>query len=212
MQELTKLSIAEFLDRASARTPTPGGGSVTGVAGALGCALGQMVAAYSLKKDMEPDARETVEHSATQLRRSEQILRALITQDAAAYEKMSSASKARRESKGDPAVDGAYERSVFDAAAVPMEMAAVASNALAALDAFKHFANPYLLSDLEIAADLAAVTAKSARLTLKVNAAEISDESQRESLLSDIDRILLHCAGRTASIEAFVERHLQEKE
>lgn len=210
MQDLTQLSITEFLDRVSDRSPTPGGGSVTGLAGAAGCALGHMVAVYSLKKDTEPAARETIENSAQQLRHCAQIMRALITQDAAAYEKMTTAGRARRDSKGDPAIEGAYERAVFEAAAVPMEMAAVASNALAAMDAFKHFANAFLLSDLEIAAELAAVTARAARVTLQVNAAQLSDESQRESLLSDIDRILLHCAGRTSAIDAYVERHMQE--
>jgi formiminotetrahydrofolate cyclodeaminase len=90
-----------------------------------------------------------------------------------------------------------------------MEMAAVASNALAAMDGCKHLANQFLLSDLAIAASLAHVTARAARSTLQANAREITHESQRESLLADIDRILLHCAARQASIEAYVERHLE---
>jgi glutamate formiminotransferase/formiminotetrahydrofolate cyclodeaminase len=207
MDDLTSLSVGEFLDRVTARTPTPGGGSVTGLAGALGCALGGMVAAYSLRKDTEAESRQVIDKSAVQLHRCEGILRALITQDAAAYQKMSAAGRARRESPGDAAAAGEYERAVFDASAVPMEMAAVASNALVAIDAYKHLANPLLLSDLAIAASLVNIAARAARSTLQVNAQEIGDESQRESLLADIDRIILHAARNLASIEAFVEGH-----
>ena len=210
MNDLSTLPVQEFLARVAGRTPTPGGGSVTGLAGALGCALASMVAAYSLRRDTDPESRETIEKAGAQLRHCEQILRALITQDAVAYDKMNAAAKARRESSGNPAVEGTYERAVFEASAVPMEMAAVASNVLSVIDGCKHVASRFLLSDLGIAAALANVTARAARFTLQANVREIGDESQRESLLSDIDRILLHCASRHASIEAFIDRHLQE--
>ncbi len=244
-EDLSALTLADFLSRVADRTPTPGGGSVTGVAGALGCALASMVAAYSVRRDTDPGAREVIEHSGLQLRRCEQILQALVTQDAVAYEKLNAAGKARRESPGNPAVEGEYAQAVFEAIAVPMEMAAVASNALAAIDGFKHVANRFLLSDLAIAASLANLTASAARSTIQANAREITDKqpspfqisdaprqsrikgggaprqsrletgdppSRRESLLADIDRILLHCASRHSSIDAFIVRNLSDSD
>ena len=46
--------IAEFLRAASARQATPGGGSVSALAGALAAAMGEMVLNYSIgKKGLE---------------------------------------------------------------------------------------------------------------------------------------------------------------
>ncbi len=211
MIEFTKQSVDDFLDKVAERCPTPGGGSVTGLAGALACALARMVAAYSVRKGPDPSTHEAVELAASRLRRADQIIRALISRDAAAYTKMTAAAKARRASSGhDPEADAGYREAVMEATAVPMEMAAVASNALAAMDEFKAAAGRYLLSDLAIAAVLAEATARSARCTLRVNAREIADAPTRLKLSTNIDRIVLHCASHLASIEAFVHRHIEE--
>lgn len=211
MDEFTKISVDDFLDRVAERSPTPGGGSVTGVAGALACTLARMVAAYSVRKDTEPSAREAIDRAASRLRRADQIIRALISRDAAAYTKMTAAAKAWRASdRKDPEAEAAYRDAVMEATAVPMEMAAVASNALADMDEFKSFASLYLLSDLAIAAVLADATARSARCTMWVNTREISDAETRLRLSANIDRVMLHCASHLASIEAFVHRHLAE--
>ncbi len=47
MDDLTKLTVESFLDEVADRTPTPGGGAVSALAGALACAMARMVAAYS---------------------------------------------------------------------------------------------------------------------------------------------------------------------
>ena len=211
MEDLAGLSIDAFLNRLKDRTPTPGGGAVTGFVGALACALGQMVAEYSVRKDTPPEEKAEVEQAALQLHRVDQILRSLMSEDARAYGRMTAAGKARRERPGDAALEAEDQEAVLGAAAVPMEKAAAASTALGALDAFKQSASRYLLSDLGIAATLADATARTARYTLRVNAPEIADEERREKLMSNMDRMLLHCARRLASIEAFVSSHMDDQ-
>ena len=208
MQDLAKLTIDGFLDALGERTPTPGGGAATGLAGALACALGQMVSQYSVRKDSEPGARVEIEEAALKLHRIDRILRDLVSEDARAYERMVAAGKALRARPDDTSLRAAHQEAVLAAAAIPMEMAATAATALAAVDTFKNVASRYLLSDLGIAATLADATARSARYTLRVNAAELTDLARREKLLSNIDRMLLHCASHLASIEAFVNRHM----
>jgi formiminotetrahydrofolate cyclodeaminase len=47
-------SIEKFLEAASAKQPTPGGGSISALAGALAAAMGEMVVNYSVgKKGLE---------------------------------------------------------------------------------------------------------------------------------------------------------------
>lgn len=204
MQDFATLSLEEFLDQTADRTPTPGGGSVTGMAGSLACALAGMVAAYSVGKKTDPQKKTRVETVALQFHRADQLLRALITQDAIAYSAMTQAAKT---AKGDGAA--AYQDAVLASLSIPVEMAALASNTLTTLDEFKQDASRYLLSDLGIAAVLAEATARAARYTVLVNVAELTDPAQRRKLLGEIDIVLEHCASRCESIEAFVAAHLE---
>jgi formiminotetrahydrofolate cyclodeaminase len=216
MDDLTKLGIDEFLDRTADRTPTPGGGSVTAAAAALACALARMVAAFSSGKKTTPPVRTQVEETARRLHRADQLLRALITRDATSYAGMTEAAKDWKAASAagpveqDASVRKVYADAVLAAVAVPLEVAAIASNALATMDEFKAVASQYLLSDLAIAAILADATARAARYTVHVNAREFDDAATRGTVLAEIDGIIEHCAGHRASVEEFVRDHLEK--
>jgi len=213
MDDFAKLSIDSYLDQVGDRTPTPGGGGVTGLAGALACALARMVVAFSVRKKTEPAVRDQMETTARRFHRMDQLLRALITQDATAYAAMTEAAASRRlqPSRTSPA-HAAYNGAVLAAATVPMEMAAVASNALTTMDELKPVASGYLLSDLAVAVVLADATARACFYTVRVNAREVSNTATRARLLSDIDEITEHCARRRESVETFVREHLEDQQ
>lgn len=208
MDELGSLGFDELLRRVAAKAPAPGGGSVAGAAGALACALGQMVTAYSVSSKTDPRTRERCEAALSSLHRLEQIARALITQDAIAYEGMTTASKRRGESD---AAAGEYQEAVLAAVAVPMEIAAVSSRALTTMDEMKEITNRYLLSDLAIAAVLADATARSARYLVQLNAVELTDNGRQTAVLAEIDQTVLHCDARRGAIETFVCERLEIK-
>jgi formiminotetrahydrofolate cyclodeaminase len=201
MDDLTKRSIDEFLDAVAQRTPTPGGGSVAAAAGALACALARMVGAYSVGKNAEEGVRDRTEALVDRLRRADEILRGLVTQDAVAYAAMSAAERAARENA---TVKPAYQDAVLAAAAVPMETAAAASQALAVMDALKDVANRHLLSDLGVAAVLAEAAARAAWYMVTVNLPEVADAATRTKLREGIDKTLQHCHSSAGSIEGFV--------
>ncbi len=231
MDDLTKLTVESFLDEVADRTPTPGGGAVSALAGGLACAMARMVAAYSepnrdrkeaanpnhdrkeaanppsVNKHTKAPVPSKVQAAATALHRADELSRALITQDAIAYTEMTGAAKAAR---GDPSKKPAYDQAVLAAIAVPMEMAAVASNALSTMDELKSIASRYLLSDLGIAAVLACATARAARYNVRINAPELADPATRARILAEIDRIVDHCEDSRASIEGFVGAGLED--
>ena len=132
--ELTKQIVDDLLDHVAQRAPTPGGGSVAALAGALACALGRMVAAYSVTNKTSPQDRKNIESVMGKLRSADELMRALITQDAVAYRAMTAAAKVARE---DPALAPRHQEAVLSAIGVPMEIAAIAANALSIMDAFK---------------------------------------------------------------------------
>ncbi len=206
MEDFTQRSLDDFLDRVADATPTPGGGSVAATAGALACAIARMVAAYSLKPGAGQPARVQVEAALGRLRRADQLLRALISDDAAAYTNMTRAAKV---AKTDPAAQRAYQETVLRAIAVPLETAAAVSSALATMDEFKAVASRYLLSDLGVAATLAQAAARAAGHTARVNLHALADDDKRAKLSRDIEQANAHCASRRDSIEAFVKAELE---
>jgi formiminotetrahydrofolate cyclodeaminase len=206
MDDLTKRSVDDFLDAVARRTPTPGGGSVAGAAGALACALARMAADYSMGKDTVSNIRDRTEAVLNRLRGADEILRGLVTQDAVAYAAMSAAGKAARDN---PAAKSAYQDAVLAAVAVPMETAALASHALAAMDELKDFANRQLLSDLGVAAVLAEAAARAAWYMVAVNLPQLADTTTRTKLRGNIDETIRHCECHRRSVEAFVRSHLE---
>ncbi len=203
MDDLAQQRLDDFLNQVSDRTPTPGGGSVAAAAGALACALARMVAAFSVGRKTDNAARERVQQAAGRLRTADEILRALITQDAAAYSAMSNS----RPTGSEPPPD--RDDTVMGAVAVPMEIAAVATRALAAMDDFKTLANRHLLCDLGIAAILAEATSRAARYTIQVNVAELSDPALRVRLLGNIDAMIQRGADHAGSIQTLVRDLLE---
>src|ERR1700691_538541 len=92
-------SIEKFLEAASAKQPTPGGGSVAALAGALAAAMGEMVLNYSVgKKGLE-------EHGAKhqlvlkEFHQTRVAMLQLMLEDQTAYEALS---KAKKISSDDP--------------------------------------------------------------------------------------------------------------
>ncbi len=84
-------SLATFLDHLASNAPTPGGGSVAALCGALSAALGSMVANLTLGREKYRDVEPTI-HAA--LERSERLrsdFLQLINDDIAAYGALSAA-------------------------------------------------------------------------------------------------------------------------
>ncbi len=207
MAELAGLTLDNFLDETASRTPTPGGGSVAAVAGALSCAMARMVTAYSVNKKTEPSVGELIESFAQQLHRADQLFRSLIDQDAAAYANMTAAAKAAKE---DESKRSQHQQSVLEAAGVPLQMAALAATVLATLDVFKAHTNKYLVSDLGVASVLALATSKAAAYSVRINIPEIADTKQRDRVRADLQAILLRAESSATSIEAYVQDQIDD--
>src|SRR5579863_2985550 len=82
-----------FLDAVAAASPTPGGGSVSALAGALAAALGQMVAGLSRKKKSQAAHVDKLSAELDELRRTADDLTEAIDRDAASYEAVIAAFK-----------------------------------------------------------------------------------------------------------------------
>src|SRR5947208_875693 len=85
MASMRTTPLGEFLEQVGAKTPAPGGGAVASTVGALACALGRMVVAYSVQKKALAEHWGELERAGTVLARAGEIMLELAEEDAAAY-------------------------------------------------------------------------------------------------------------------------------
>ena len=163
---LLKLSLAEFLDRLASSAPTPGGGSVAALTGALAAALGQMAAALTIGRPQSAAVEPQVRTLADRLQRAEQMLRELIGEDAAAYGVLSAALKL---DKSDPQRRARISAAAGLAGTVPLETAALSASVLADLERLRAVANPRLCSDVDAGAHLARAALHAAAANVRAN-------------------------------------------
>lgn len=190
---LSGLSLSDFTERLAARTPTPGGGSASALAGALGAALLEMVARYSLPPS-ETTTDATIEAAATARTR----FLVLVDEDSASFEAVRAAQKAKRDRPDDRSAVDSWIAALRTAADVPLETAKRARDLRGRVDEFRPRAKSGLLSDLLSAAALLDAAAVGALENVRINLESLSgagdDVSGRRAELELFER----SRGRTS--------------
>jgi formiminotetrahydrofolate cyclodeaminase len=172
-------TIDKFLDASAARQPTPGGGSVTALAGALAASMGEMVVNYSLgKKDLEAYADE-LKPALAEYHRARGVLVQLMVEDQDAYAALTAARKLP-ESRADRAAR--MSSALAACIRVPEAMAATAAAVLELCDRIVNFVNPWLLSDLAVCADLSMAAIRCAVYNVRANLPSVPDEAERQRI------------------------------
>jgi formiminotetrahydrofolate cyclodeaminase len=167
--------IRDFLDAAAAKQPTPGGGAVAAIAGALAAAMGGMVLNYSVaKKDLAAHS----EHNAAALRQlgeSRTKLLDLMAEDQAAFAKLTAARKA-----GDEPLP--LVRKCID---VPRAIMRHATRTLQLAIAVAPTSNAYLLSDLSVCGECAMAALRAGIHNVAANLGDLPT-SEREAVEADM--------------------------
>jgi len=183
--------ISEFLEAAAARRPTPGGGSVTALVGALSASMGEMVLQYSIgKKDLAAYAEE-LKPALASFTRARRMLVQLMVEDQAAYEAITAIKKLPADS---PERHDRLPPALLACIRAPQAMAATGVAILELCDRMINFVNYHLLSDLAVCADLAMATTRCAIYNVRVNLKEIADPQDRRSIESTTGQLLSHAA------------------
>jgi formiminotetrahydrofolate cyclodeaminase len=188
-------TVESFLGAAAAKQPTPGGGSVAALVGALSASMGEMVLNYSVgRKDVAPQ-EEKLRKVLGELTRARQLLLQLMAEDQAAYEAYS-----RIRKEGGPS-DPRFAAALLACIRVPQSVAATAVAVLELCDRVADYINPHLASDMAVCAELAMATVRCALYNVRVNLSDISDEGERR-------RFETHNARTLSSATVLIQRVL----
>lgn len=169
--------LRDYLEDAASGRPTPGGGSVSALAGALGVTMAEMAAQFTLGREKFRDVAPEVERLLATLSKARGRLLDLMEKDIAAYGEVSSAYALPRGTAEEKAARTAAIQAALRAAlAAPLEAMRVVVAALEAARRLVDLANPNLTSDVGVAAELLLGALRGARLNVDVNLAYLKDE------------------------------------
>ena len=203
---MQKESLAGFLDQLASSAPTPGGGSVAALCGALSAALSSMVANLTLGRekyrDIEPAVRAALERA--EWLRSRFL--ELIDEDIAAYGALSAAYRLPKSTAEEQATRSSQiQAALTGAAEAPLRMVEQARQAMELCQTLVSIGNPNVISDVGVAAITAYAALESGELNVLINLKTMKDKElargffQRLSAAqagADSIRLAIHTAVR----------------
>lgn len=180
-----------LLDAVAAATPTPGGGSVAALAGALGAALVQMHAGLTVGKAgyeaVAPQMQEVLARAealradlAEAARRDSEAYDAVVR--AFAMPKGTDEDKARRRE--------AIQAALIGAAEVPMQVARASVEALELAKQVAQKGNPSCICDSGVAGFMAFAALRGALLNVEINAKDIKNPEAAATLSAEAATLL----------------------
>jgi glutamate formiminotransferase / formiminotetrahydrofolate cyclodeaminase len=205
---LVDASVRQFVDETASESAAPGGGSVAATVGALGAALGVMVANLSSHKRGWDDRWEEFSDWADRGKACQDELVSLIDADTEAFNGVMAAMGMPKASDSDMAArDAAIQAATLSATEVPLRVMEVSLAAMEVIHAMASTGNPASVSDAGVAALCARTAVSGAFLNVRINVQGLTD---RMAVADCLDRGR-DLEGRAIEREADILRVVEER-
>lgn len=187
---LVDMTCEAFAEETASESPAPGGGSVSAYMGALGSALGTMVANLSAHKPGWDDRWEFFAEYAEKGHAVMDELLALVDEDTAAFNaimEVFAMPKSTPEEKA--ARSAALQKATLNAAEIPLKTMRCAFKAFEVLDAMAEHGNPNSISDVGVGVLAVRAAMLGAMLNVKINSAGLKDREAAGRLIAEADEL-----------------------
>lgn len=198
---LADLSVRDFAQETSRESPAPGGGTIAAYMGALGAALGTMVANLSSHK-AGWDSR-CPEFSAWADKGQSLIgeLLNLVDEDTEAFNRIMAAFGMPKKTEEDKAARSkAIQEATLYAAQVPLRTMKASFVAFEICRAMAETGNPNSVSDAGVGALAARAAVLGAGLNVKINAASLKDRATSDALVAEAEHLMAKADEEETSI------------
>ena len=191
-----------FLDAVAANSPTPGGGSVAALAGALAAALATMVGHVTIGKRRYAEVHEEVSEAIVASEKLRRSLAKRMREDSAAFDAMMAAFRLPKSTAEEKAArQEKIQQATIKAAEVPL---ATAREALAAMEQALVVArkgNENAVTDAATAGWMAMAAIQGAALNVRINAKTVKDGEKRTAWLDELSHIQTRADSLLAQIQ-----------
>ncbi len=206
---LVDLPVAAFVEETASESPAPGGGSVSATVGALGAALGTMVANLSSHKRGWDERWEEFSNWAVKGKAHHEELVRLVDQDTEAFNAVLAAMRLPKTTDAERAERSAAIRdATVGAIRVPFRIMEQALESMNLLEAMAREGLPASVSDAGVGAICARAAVMGAFLNVRINAKNLADHETIKDLLARGQRIQAEAIEREAKILEIVEGKL----
>ena len=208
---LVKMTVKGFAEETSRESPAPGGGSVAAYMGALGAALGTMVANLSSHKPGWDDRWEEFSRWADKGQALSEELLVLVDEDTRAFNKIMEAFGLPKKTDEDKRLRSeAIQAATLFATQVPLQTMQAAFGAFELCQAMAEFGNPNSVSDAGVGALAARAAVLGAGLNVKINAASLKDRETADKMIAEAEQLIAEAQKKEAEIIGIVERKINE--
>lgn len=205
--KLTALTVKGFADETLRESPAPGGGSVAAYMGALGAALGTMVANLSAHKPGWDDRWEEFSRWADKGVELETELLHLVDEDTEAFNRIMAAFGMPKSTDEDKRLRSeAIQKATLFAAQVPLETMKASFKAFEICKAMAETGNPNSVSDVGVGALAARAAVLGAGLNVKINASSLKDKAQAEALINEANNLMAEADKAEREVMEIVEK------
>lgn len=206
---LVDLSLSAFVHETASESPAPGGGSVAAYAGAMGVALGSMVANLTSHKRGWDDRWEEFSEWAEKGKVIYEELLKLVDKDTAAFNQIMEAFKLPKETPVEITVrKSAIQAATKNAIEIPFRVMQLSYDSMEIIEAMAETGNPNSVTDAGVGALCSLTGVSGAYLNVLVNASSFNDKEAIKKMLSDAAAIELRAKVQCEKIQSIVRQKL----
>ncbi|WP_321321282.1 glutamate formimidoyltransferase [Labilibaculum sp.] len=184
-KKLVDLSLTDFVNETASESMAPGGGSISAYMGAMGAALGSMVANLSAHKPGWDDRWEEFSDWAEQGKSYHSKLVHLVDEDTNAFNKIMDAVRLPKGTDAEKAArNEAMEEATKFATMVPFQTMELCLGSMDVAKAMAEIGNPNSVTDAGVGALAARSGVLGAFMNVKINAADLQDKAWAADIIA----------------------------
>lgn len=189
--KLTDRTVAELLGAFRSPDPTPGGGSASALAGAVGASLLAMVAALPKPKAATDDDVQRLQLAGQVCTGLARQLTALIDRDSEAYEQVVQAYRLPKTTDDEKAARAAQVQHAMRVAIhAPLDVMRACSEATAQGTAIADLGNQNASSDVQVGLELLRAGLRGAKLNVDINLESVKDTAYVDVVRAEVSRLM----------------------
>ena len=208
-KKLIDLTVKGFADETSRESPAPGGGTISAYMGALGAALGTMVANLSSHKAGWDARWEEFSNWADKGQKIQAELMTLVDEDTEAFNRIMEAFGLPKKTEEEKAArSAAIQAATLFATQVPLHTMQASFKVFELCKAMAEEGNPNSVSDAGVGVLAARAAVLGAGLNVKINASGLKDREAADKLVGEANELIKKANELETEIMKIVEDKL----
>ena len=209
VKKLVDLTVTDFAEETSRESPAPGGGTISAYMGALGAALGTMVANLSSHKPGWDERWHEFSVCADKGQAIAKELLHLVDEDTEAFNRIMAAFGLPKKSDEEKAArSAAIQAATLYAAQVPLRTMKESFKVFELCRAMVLEGNPNSVSDAGVGVLAARAAVLGAGMNVKINAGSLKDRAVAQALIAEANELIARANEQEIEITKIVETKL----